>query len=237
MDFINAGGGQAAISAFQPLLQQQMYPTQIPQHNFFALSEYENGATGGLTSKLWGNMIDAGGATNNVRPEFLGLALANQSIIGPMYSCPVSGTGTTFNFAGNSSNGTSVPPGLPAVSNVPLVYAFCFKNGSSRSIVLVNTDLASSHTVSFAGTNPPTGTVTVRQVAPPTLDSMNEAATGSATNHTAATVAQTTTTASSPASIVLPAFSATALDYSTSTIQPPVAFAGKVVISGNASVH
>jgi hypothetical protein len=239
MDFINAGGGQAAISAFQPLLQQQLYPTQIPQHNFFAFSEFENGsAISGVTSKLWGNMIDAGGATNNVRPEFLGLALANQSIIGPMYSCPVTGSGSTFNFAGNSSNGTNVPPGVPAVSNVPVVYAFCFKNGASRSVVLVNTDLSSSHTVTFAGTPLPTGTVTVRQVAPPTLDSLNEAATGTPTNHTAATVVATTTTVSSPSSIALPAFSATALDFSTgSAPAPPAQLSGKVAIRGKTSVQ
>jgi hypothetical protein len=183
-------------------------------------------------------MIDAGGATNNVRPEFLGLALSNQSIIGPMYSCPVSGSGSTFNFAGNTSNGTSVPPGVPAVNNVPLVYAFCFKNGSNRSVVLVNTDIASTHTVTFAGTPMPTGTVTVRQVAPPTLDSLNEAATGTPTNHTAASVTQTTTTVSNPTSITLPAFSATALDFSTAgSAAVSTRISGKAAITGKTSVQ
>lgn len=238
MDYINAGGGQAAISTLQPLLQQQLYPVQIPQHNFFAFSEFENGsAISGVTSKLWGNIIDAGGATNNVRPEFLGLALANQSIIGPMYSCPITGAGTTFNFAGNSSNGTSVPPGVPAVNNVPLVYAFCFKNGNARSVVLVNTDLTSSHTISFAGTNVPIGTVTVRQVAPPTLDSLNEAVTGSATNHTAATVTSTTTTVNNPSSVSLPPYSATALDYLISSSLSTVSMSGKVTVQGKVTIN
>ena len=46
-----------------------------------------------------------GGATNNVRPSFLGVQLANQSIIGPMYSCPIANN-LTYNFAG-SPNGNA----------------------------------------------------------------------------------------------------------------------------------
>jgi hypothetical protein len=209
LDYVNAGAGEGVVMALQPLLNMQYYG--IRPQSFFSLTEFKNGGPNGLTSKLWGNVVDMGGATNNVRPEFLGVQLANQSIIGPMYSCPIAGN-LTYNFAG-SPNG--IAP-LPALNNVPYLYAFCFENGTKRSLVLINTDLSSSHTIGFAGTNPPQGTVTQRQFAPAELDDMNEAPTGTATNLTPDTVAIEMSTLSSPGSITLPPFSATALDYSAS---------------------
>ena len=202
LDYINAGAGQGVVMALQPLLNLQYYG--IRPQSFFSLTEYKNNAANGMTSKLWGNVIDMGGATNNVRPTFLGVQLVNQSIIGPMYSCPIS-SNLTYNFAG-STNGAA---NMPAMKDVPYLYAFCFENEAKRSLVLINTDLSSSHTISFAGTNPPSGTVTQRQYAPSALDSMNEAPTGTATNLTAATVAIGTSTLSSPGSISLPPYSIT----------------------------
>jgi LysM repeat protein len=211
MDYINAGAGEGVVMALQPLLNLQYYG--IKPQNFFSLTEYRNGAVNGLVNKLWGNVVDMGGATNNVRPEFLGVQLVNQSIIGSMYSCPIAGN-LTYNFAG-SPNGISA---LPALKNVPYLYAFCFENAGNRSLVLINTDLTSSHTISFSGTNPPQGTVTQRQYAPAGLDDMNEAPSGTVTNHAAATVALETTTLSSPGSITLPPYSVTALDYTVSGV-------------------
>jgi hypothetical protein len=63
---------------------------------------------------------------------------------------------------------------MPAMSNVPYLYAFCFENGTKRSLVLINTDLANSHIISFGGTNPPYQLVNQRQFAPAALDDMNE---------------------------------------------------------------
>jgi Chitobiase/beta-hexosaminidase C-terminal domain len=206
LDYINAGAGEGVVMALQPLLNLQYYDI-LPQ-SFFSLTEYKNSAASGMNSKLWGNVIDMGGATNNVRPEFLGVSLVNQSIIGPMYACPIN-SNLTYNFPG-SPNGEGA---MPAMNNVPYLYAFCFENGTKRSLVLINTDLSNSHTINFSGTNPPFGTVTVRQYAPSDLDEMNEAPTGTATNRTAATSAIETSSLSSPTSISLPPFSATALDY------------------------
>jgi hypothetical protein len=127
-----------------------------------------------------------------------------------MYSCPINNN-ATYNFAG-SVNGSNP---IPAFSNVPSLYAFCFENGNARSVVLINTDLTASHTISFAGTNTPAGAVTQRQFAPASLDDLNEAHTGTASNQTAATVAIETSSLSSPSSITLPPHSVTALDYIT----------------------
>jgi len=206
LDYINAGAGEAVVMALQPLLNMQYYG--IGTQNFFSLTEFKNHANAGKDSKLWGSVIDMGGATNNVRPTFLAVSLVNQSIIGPMYSCSISNN-PTYYFPG-SPNGEKP---MPAMSKVPYLYAFCFKNGTERSLVLINTDLATSHTISFTGTNPPQGEVTRRRLAPKALDEMNEAPTGHATNRTPATVLLNTSSLSSPVSITLPPFSVTALDY------------------------
>ena len=218
LDWINAGAGYGVIAALEPLLNIQTFG--IVNDSYFALTEFSNSGPNGETAKLWGNVIDMGGATNNVRPQFLAISLVNQSIIGPMYACPISNN-TTYNWAGNSQNGTAVPPGIPALQDVPYVYSFCFENGNKRSLVLVNTDLTGSHTLSFSGTNPPAGSVTERQYAPSSLDALNEAPTGTATNKTAAAVSLTSTTLSSPTSITLPAHSVTALDYNANGTSTP----------------
>lgn len=210
MDYINAGAGEGVISVLEPMLAMQYYG--ITDTAYFALAEFQNGGLNGRLVKLWGNTVDIGGATNNVRPQFLALSLMNKSVIGPMYACPITNN-ATYNFLGSIANGTAVPPGTPALSNVPYLYAFCFENGAQRSMVLVNSDLTNSHTIAFSGTNPPAGTVTQRQYSPANLNDMNEANTGTVTNKAKATVALTTSTLSNPLGLTLPPHSVTALDY------------------------
>lgn len=224
LDYINAGAGEGPVAVLEPLLNLQYFG--ILNNSYFSLAEFNNGTatTGGGLAKLWGNTVDMGGATNNMRPQFLALSLMNQSMIGPMYSCPISNN-ATYNFAGNASNGTSVPPGIPELSNVPYVYAFCFENGTKRSLVLVNTDLTNSHSLSFSGTHPPSGTVTERQYAPSSLNAMNETPTGTPTNTAKATVVLTSTTLTNPTSVSLPPHSVIALDYTSgvASTQPQAA--------------
>lgn len=212
MDEITAGAGQAVITALEPLLKMQYYG--MGPQAFFALASFNQ--NGSPSPKLWGNVIDMGGATNNVRPTFLGPQLVNQAIIGPMFSCPIT-SGPTYSFAG-SPNGPGAA--LPALTGVPYVYAFCFMNGNERSIVLINTDLSNAYTISFAGTNPPTGAVNVRQIAPSSLDELNEAPTGTPTNQTPATVVIDSSSLSSPSSFTLPPHSVSSLDYTAGGAAP-----------------
>jgi hypothetical protein len=210
LDYITVGAGTGIISALQPLLDMQYFGIQAD--SYFSLSEYQNNGINGEIAKVWGIAVDMGGATNNMRPQYLGLSLINQSLIGPMYSCPIANN-LTYNFAGSTTNGTAVAPGVPATNAVPYLYSFCFENGSSRSMVLINTDLTASHTVKFAGTNIPSGTVIQRQYAPGSPDLLNESPSGTSSYTAKATVALTTTTLSSPTSITLPPLSATAIDF------------------------
>jgi hypothetical protein len=217
MDYINAGAGEGPIAVLESMLNLQNFG--IVNSAYFALAEFNNGGLNGRTVKLWGNTVDMGGATNNKRPQFLALSLMNQSVIGPMYSCPIS-TNATYSFAGNASNGTNIPPGIPQLNNVPYLYAFCFENGTKRSLVLVNADLTGSHTLAFSGTNVPAGVVTERAYAPAGLNDMNEAPTGQASNKAKATVVLTSTTLANPASITLPPHSVIALDYTAGSSTP-----------------
>jgi hypothetical protein len=189
LDYINAGGGQGIITPLQALLNMQYL--NIPVQNVFALNEYVNGSlfpsNNPRTVKLWGVTVDMGGACSLLysaqgyycpRPQMLGTIVANSAIIGPMYSCNVSGTGTTYNWPGDVGNGPT-----HALNNVPYVYSFCFKDTlGNRAITLVNTNLTAPYTVSFSGTNPPSGAVIATTFDPPSVDSLNEAPTGQLTN-------------------------------------------------------
>lgn len=233
-DSVNAGAGDIIPTALVPLLNMQTWA--IGPQNRFSFTEYTNGGSNSNTAKLWGAIVDAGGATNNVRPAFQSMQLVNKSIIGTMFACPISGS-NTFNFAANTNNGDQVPPGTPATNNVPLVYAYCFKSGTTRSLVLINTDIATPHTVTFAGTNTPTGTVTTRQIAPSSLGLLNEANSGSPTNTTAMATSLTSVSGSASSTIALPAFSVTALDYSLGTPTTTTSINGNIKVSGSVVIR
>lgn len=233
-DQMDAGAAYGVQAVNKYLINQQAYG--IESQNYFAYSEYLNGCSANPNCKLYGSIVDEGGSTNNVRPVFLAMELMNKSIIGSMYSCPIS-SNITYNYAGSTQN-SATGGTTPAVSNLAVLYAYCFKNGSSRSLVLVNTDLTAAHTLTFAGTNVPTGTVTTRSFAPTNLTDMNEAPTGSNTNLTAATVALSSSTAAATSSISLPAHSVIALDYTTSaTAQNPVTITGKIRATGSSRIE
>ncbi len=211
-DHLTQGAAQGVAQALQALEIQHVFP-EIQDQNFFSLSEYFNGApVQGMTAKLWGSVVDMGGATGNMRAAGDGISLANASVIGPEFSCPLTGN-LTIDLAADKANRVA------AVNGVPLLYAFCYQasRGNRRSIVLFNTDTERAHTVTFSGPNTPKGNVLERQFAPVQLDALNEAPTGSNTNLTPATFRITTTKVArfNPASgVSLPPHSITAIDYS-----------------------
>ncbi|MGD0893004.1 MAG: chitobiase/beta-hexosaminidase C-terminal domain-containing protein, partial [Terracidiphilus sp.] len=209
LDSITARAGEGVVMALQPLLNLQYYG--ISPQMMLSLTQHQAASATGLTT-LNGGAVDMGGATNNVRPAFLAMSLVNQSIIGPMYSCSITNN-LTHDFAG-SANGIY---SIPATKGVPYLYAFCFENGTRRSLVLINTDLVKTHTLNFRGNNLPAGSVIQRQYAPASLDDMNESPAGQNSDNTAATVSVETSTLSSPGSITLPPHSVTALDYTAAS--------------------
>jgi hypothetical protein len=218
-DRINAGAGQGIIAPLQVALNQSRLG--VTAQNYFGATEYANGTLSGMsakTSKLWGICVDYGGATSylngenySCRPQFLGLSILNQAIIGPEYSCSFA-AGPTYLWLGSLLNG----PTAPALG-VPYVHPFCYKGGTEnpnqRSIVLFNTNLTTSYSISFAGTNLPSGTCAQQQYAPSSPDLLNEAPSGTSTSTTAATTKIASSSVSCGSTLTLPPDSETAITY------------------------
>ena len=251
LDIINAGSGEGIVTALQPLLNMQYF--NIEAQSFFSLDQLQAATSGNAVSgscsatgtncsyqtilaKLWGGTIDMGGFTNNIRPTMLGIQLVNQSIIGPMFSCPINNNLTyTFQASLNGNGDGTHDNGFrtPQMTNVPYLYSFCFENGKSRSLVLINTDISNSHTLTFSGNNGPTGTVVERQYAPSSLDLLNESPAGTSNQNATMKATLSTATLSSPTSITLPAHSVTALDYTAASAP----YASMPVFSPNAGTY
>ncbi|MBT9332298.1 hypothetical protein [Paracidobacterium acidisoli] len=206
-DELTSGAGQGIVAALEGLLNER---AGILSQAFFTLTGVYNGTSNppDLYAKLWGDVVDMGGATENVRPQFLGVELVNHAIEGEMTDCDFTSGLPTYDYPGDPADNDQ-----PAMDHVPWLYAFCFRSGAERSFVLINTNPLTSYTVGFAGTAAPQGTVKVMQYAPGALNLMNDSRTGSTTYLTAATVALTNSTLSSPASVTVPPHSVTAYSF------------------------
>jgi hypothetical protein len=194
----------------------------INAQSLFEISQYyffENG----YSPHIWGAVIDMGGQSSvlnssifggsySPRPTFLGLQQANGCIIGPELETSTANN-ILYDLAANSN-------GVSAISDVPTIRTYAFKNGSYVCLAILNADTSSSYPITFSGTNAPEGTVAQVQIAPPALSSLNEATGQDATNTVTATVSPTTTVLSgfNPATgITVPPFSVTTLTYAETT--------------------
>ena len=218
--------GQGIIAPLQVALNQSRLG--VTAQNYFGATEFSNGTLSGMSakiSKLWGLCVDYGGATSylngesySCRPQFLGMSVLNQAIIGPEYSCSLA-AGPSYIWLGSLLNG----PTAPALG-VPYVHPFCFKGGSEnpnqRAIVLFNTNLTSSYSINFAGTNVPSGTCSVQQYAPSSPDLLNESPSGTATNTTPATTSISSASATCGSTVTLPPDSETAITFTVGGVTP-----------------
>jgi hypothetical protein len=142
---------------------------------------------GGVNVHMWGMILDQGGdcsVTNSSvfggfwcpRPQALGAEVANWSMIGPPVSCSQNSPTYTIPNMGTTNNNS-----LTIGQTVPYVTVYCFASafpivpGSTKiTRVFVNRDPSNSYNIALAGTNQPTGSVTVYQYASPSLTSANE---------------------------------------------------------------
>jgi hypothetical protein len=97
------------------------------------------------------------GVTNQRRPQYLALQLANQAIgnRAAMLQTVQSGWNPTWN--------------QPLVNTVSLegahyLQSFAFSSGTSRSLIVFNLHRTSSLTVTFSGANAPSGNVTMAEL-------------------------------------------------------------------------
>ena len=148
----------------------------VSNQNYFSTLQYYFNE-GGVHVHMWGTMLDTGGdcSLNNSsqfggsfcpRPQMLGAMVYNWCKIGPMVQTSWA-SGPTYNLPANNNS-------VNAISGVPVLRSFAFAQGTQRCMVIVNSDVASSYQVSFAGTNAPTKNVTTYQFAPSALNTANE---------------------------------------------------------------
>jgi alpha-L-arabinofuranosidase len=145
------GAGLAVADA----MLQQMRQGVLTQ-NLWNLSQYNFVRPDGSTAYLWGAVVDMG-VTNQRRPQFLALQLANQAIgqNAAMLQTVHSGADPTWN--------------QPLVNTVQLATAhflqsYAFSNSSQNSLVVFNLSRTTSLPVTFSGPNAPSGSVQFQQL-------------------------------------------------------------------------
>ena len=145
------GAGLAVADAM--LLQMSQ---GVLTQNLWNLSQYNYTRPDGSVVYLWGAVVDMG-VTNQRRPQYLALQLANQAIgnRAAMLQTVQSGWNPTWN--------------QPLVNTVSLegahyLQSFAFSSGTSRSLIVFNLHRTSSLTVTFSGANAPSGNVTMAEL-------------------------------------------------------------------------
>ena len=231
LDRFTDAAGYGTATALQGL---QHLTFGVVDQNFWSLDQYAFGIPGLGLVHNWGAVIDMGGATNAVRPQELGMRMANAAIIGPMYACPIASP-STYNLTANHNGADS--SGEPATNDIPQEYAYCFLQGTARSMIVINTDISATHAISFAGKQSPSGNVTLTRYAPTSISLTNEATAGNSTDLTPQNVTiNAPITVTNPTSDTLPPYSITRYDWTTtgssftetttsltaSTLAPPV---------------
>ena len=210
LDSFTDAAGYGTATALQAL---QMLAFGVVDQNFFSLDQYAFYIPNVGYVHNWGAVIDMGGATNAVRPQELGMRMANAAIIGPMYSCQVTNP-TTYDLAPNHNGPDS--GGIVATKGIAQEYAFCFRSGLGRSMIAINTDVTTAHGLAFGGAQAPAGEVTVTRYAPASISTTNEA---TANNPTMGAVQHVSISApftlQDPLGDLLPPYSITRYDWVT----------------------
>ena len=196
----------AGLAVTDAMLQQ--VAQGVLTQNLWNLSQYNYVRTDGSTIYLWGAVVDMG-VTNQRRPQYLALQMANQAI------------GTNAAMLNTVHSGADPTWNQPLVNTVQLTGAhylqsFAFSSGSNYSLIVFNLHRTASLPVTFSGTHAPSGTVQIT-----TLTSANI----TDTNETLELVSPLTSAASNFNPIApysLPPYSMTVLTWSGGTSTPPL---------------
>lgn len=225
-DQFNAGG-MLWMEALHAMLLQHAYKVPIAYMGMTGSSM--QGGANGTSLKLPGACYDfRDDGTPRCRPQWFGLTLSNSAIIGQEVTCNLS---TTPAFAYAGATGVGVNPPIPARST-QFLYTFCFQKGNNRTVAIYNTNQALAYTITFAGVNPPGGTVQQALLSPSAVTNLNEASSGADTTTTAmnTTTQVSTLTGFNPSTgVSIPAASMMVLSYTIGGgINPPIGFSGNI---------
>ncbi len=145
------GAGLAVADA----MLQQMRQGVLTQ-NLWNLTQYNFVRPDRSTAYLWGAVVDMG-VTDRRRPQFLALQLANQAI------------GSNASMLQTVHSGADPTWDQPLSNTVQLAGAhylqsFAFSSGSHTSLVIFNLHRTDTLSVTFSGTNAPSGTLKMQEL-------------------------------------------------------------------------
>ena len=156
-----AAAGLGAGIAVADHMLLMMRDLGIATQNMFALPEYVNAFTnsqgGTETAPLWGGVIDMGGETNLLRPQFLAEQLANDAILPTMLATTISGANPTWNQPLSSNDSIQL-------ASAHYLQSFAFTDGSHYNVVVFNLSRSGSLPVTFSGSNAPSGNVVISRL-------------------------------------------------------------------------
>ncbi len=162
----------AGISVAEHMLLM-MRDNNVSAEALFCLPEYGNGFSNSdqpnakQLSKLWGSVIDMGGATDRVRPTFLAEELANTAISDKMLEVTQAGSNPTWDQPES-------PNAKIKLSGAHQIQSFAFSDGSHASVVLFNLTRNASLPVLFSGSLTPHGKVKVSRLTSTNITDSNE---------------------------------------------------------------
>lgn len=144
----------------------------VNDQNMFALTGYQYGfqATGGsnaTTSPIWGAVVDMGGQSNLMRPNFLSEQLANSAILPTLLSTSQTGANPTWNQLLSTNDDVVLP-------NAHYIQSFAFTDGTKLNVILINFSRTTALPVTFAGVNAPIGSATISTLTAPSITANNE---------------------------------------------------------------
>jgi alpha-L-arabinofuranosidase len=213
MDTISGAASQSAVDSFVPSeggglaianhMLMMMRDNGVMMSNIWSLAQYSFARTDGKQVKLYGTVVDMGGATNHVRPQFQAAALANEHLAGNMLSAVQSGANPTWNQS--LKNGVQW-------NNAHYIQSYAYQNGNQLSVILFNVSRSSALPVTFSGVNAPQGTVIMEQLSSTNITDNNES------SQKVNTVTKTLSNFNPATSFSLPAYSMTVLTWTSTDL-------------------
>ena len=228
MDGYTDGRGMAEVYIDSLLSQMEV---GVTFHNQFGMVQnYLGTLVNGVTSHLFGDVFDYGGADSNfngveylVRPQFTAGYLVNRFLIGPMYQGTVTSPDSCALAVGVNQ--------VPAQSlDCERVFFSNDAGGTHHTMMVLNRAQSAAHTVTYSGAYvPPAGsTVTKCTVTGSSIQDKNEADDLDPSYNWPLTVKHSCASVTMPSSESLTAASPELYEWTTGIVPPPIR-AGVVV--------
>jgi hypothetical protein len=144
----------------------------IKVQNVWSLQGFENGFTNSAThapetTRLYGVVVDMGGATNLRRPQYLAEELANEAVLPTMVETTLTGANPTWHQGVSKNNKIHV-------DKAHCLQTFAFADGGRHSLIVFNLSRTEALPVTFSGEGAPVGVVDVGVLTSKEITDTNE---------------------------------------------------------------